>query len=158
MKHFSRHVYDEYPPVTRFEQVRPTLVFSVDAVVYANFSSCWRSFSRLSLEHRYNAKVHPHLPKLDQLLRGLSERANLNPKVVIIRNTANPADDSNWSKDWTSFDDFVKIGQGSKLGRTPSGDVEWVRLPFDWPLWILFSSGTTGTPQASSSRAYFGSC
>lgn len=24
-----------------------------------------------------------------------------------------------------------------------TGDVDWWRGPFDWPLWILFSSGTT---------------
>ena len=94
---------------------------------------------------RYNAKVHPHLPKLRELLRGLSERASLQPKVVVIHNAAAPAatrDD--WLPDWVSFDDFAKLGQEKGLGRTPTGEIEWARLPFDWPLWILFSSGTTG--------------
>lgn len=39
----------------------------------------------------------------------------------------------------------MKLGGEKKLGRTSEGEIEWARLPFDWPLWILFSSGTTGS-------------
>ena len=45
------------------------------------------------------------------------------------------------AKDW---DDVVAEGREKKLGRTPDGEIEWKRLDFNWPLWILFSSGTTG--------------
>lgn len=34
------------------------------------------------------------------------------------------------------------------MGRSDSGEVRWQRLPFDTPLWILFSSGTTGKPKS----------
>lgn len=118
----------------RFEQVRPTLIFSVDAVVY-------------------NAKVHAHLPKLKELLRGLSERAALTPKVVVIRHPTQPADTNTWESGWTEFRDFVKLGQEQALGRAPDGEIAWARLPFDWPLWILFSSGTTGRPKPIVHRA-----
>ena len=49
-----------------------------------------------------------------------------------------------WSPEWTTWDAFIENGRKSKLGRSPQGEVEWKRLPFDWPIWILFSSGTTG--------------
>jgi acetoacetyl-CoA synthetase len=91
---------------------------------------------------RYNAKVHPHLPKLTTLIQGLKDRAGIAPKVVVIHQLDAPSQDTKW----TSFDAFVKLGQEKKLGRTSDGsaEIEWAQLPFDWPLWILFSSGTTG--------------
>jgi acetoacetyl-CoA synthetase len=44
-----------------------------------------------------------------------------------------------------TWQDFVSLGQEKKLGVAASGDIQWWRGPFDWPLWILFSSGTTST-------------
>lgn len=52
-----------------------------------------------------------------------------------------------WESDWTKWDTFVAGGAQSKLGRSSSGEIEWKRQDFDWPLWILFSSGTTGLPK-----------
>lgn len=46
--------------------------------------------------------------------------------------------------DWTSWDEFVRLGGEKKLGRTADGEILWKRMEFDWPIWILFSSGTTG--------------
>ncbi|KAI0751968.1 acetoacetyl-CoA synthetase [Irpex lacteus] len=111
----------------RFEQVRPTLIFSVDAVIY-------------------NAKVHPHLPKLNALLEGLQARSGVKPKVVIIHHADAPSNETQYHSEWTAFDEFVKMGREKKLGRTSEGEIKWAMLPFDWPLWILFSSGTTGEP------------
>jgi len=42
------------------------------------------------------------------------------------------------------WNDFLKIGSEKKLGRDETGEIQWKRLSFNWPLWILFSSGTTG--------------
>ncbi|KAH9936950.1 acetoacyl-CoA synthetase [Amylocystis lapponica] len=107
--------------------VQPSLIVSVDSVVY-------------------NAKVHPHLPKLKALLSGLASRTSCSPKVVVVSHKRRATYDEDWDDSWTSWDEFVKQGGEQKLGRTADGEIEWNRLGFDWPLWILFSSGTTGEP------------
>ncbi|KAI0677532.1 acetoacyl-CoA synthetase [Trametes maxima] len=109
----------------RLEQVQPRLIISVDAVVY-------------------NAKVHAHLPKLQDLLAKLSERAQLRPEVVIVRHPFGVSSRADWDPSWIDWVDLVAEGIEKKLGRTPDGEIEWRRLGFNWPLWILFSSGTTG--------------
>lgn len=43
-----------------------------------------------------------------------------------------------------SWESFVDAGKAAKLGRDSNGEIEWRRQAFDWPIWILFSSGTTG--------------
>lgn len=103
------------------------------------------SLKHTDVPHSYNNKVHPHIPKLQELLVGLRERAGLTPIVVVVPQPHHPDDRGGWDAAWFAFDKFVKAGRERKLGRTPDGEIEWARLGFDWPLWILFSSGTTGT-------------
>ncbi|KAJ7129661.1 acetoacetyl-CoA synthetase [Mycena epipterygia] len=117
----------------RFEQVKPTFIFAVNAVVY-------------------NAKVHDHLPKLAALLSGLDSKSDAQPKIVIIHSIPYAEDRSAWNEGWVSWDDFILEGE-EKLGRTPSGEILWHRASFNWPLWILFSSGSTGRPKAIVHRA-----
>ncbi|KJA30266.1 hypothetical protein HYPSUDRAFT_126374 [Hypholoma sublateritium FD-334 SS-4] len=117
----------------RFEQVQPKVIFSVDAVVY-------------------NHRVHPHLPKLSALLSGLSGKIP-SPKVVIISPLNQGQDVRSWESEWLGWEDLVKVGQRHKLGRTQDGEIEWNRMSFDAPLWILFSSGTTGRPKPIVHRA-----
>lgn len=117
----------------------PDILCGFRRVYFSPF--CWHLHKLTQDVVRYNAKVHPHLPKLKELLRGLSNQ----PKVVVVHHDSHSASRYSWDDEWTGFDDFVKIGQEKKLGCRPDGEIEWTRLPFDWPLWILFSSGTTGT-------------
>uniref|UniRef100_D8PNZ0 AMP-dependent synthetase/ligase domain-containing protein n=1 Tax=Schizophyllum commune (strain H4-8 / FGSC 9210) TaxID=578458 RepID=D8PNZ0_SCHCM len=110
----------------RFEQVQPKFVFAVDAVVY-------------------NAKVHPHLTKLKALLDGLADLNLEIPTVIVAHVIPNIVDTSDaWNSEWMKWDDFLAEGREKKLGRDPDGEIQWSRQPFDYPLWILFSSGTTG--------------
>jgi len=101
---------------------------------------------------RYNGKIHPHLPKLSTLLSELSIKGGQSPKVVVVTSGHGSFIDTDaWNPEWTTWDAFIENGRKSKLGRSPQGEIEWKRLPFDWPLWILFSSGTTGTCHFSKS-------
>lgn len=106
----------------------------------------------LTVPDSYNAKVHPHLPKLRALLAGLSEKANLHPEVVIVRHPFGVTNREQWDPNWKDWEDVVGEGREKKLGRTPDGEIEFKRLDFNWPLWILFSSGTTG----ACGRSMFG--
>ena len=45
----------------------------------------------------------------------------------------------------TTYDDFI--------GPQPGGDIAFEQLPFDHPLYIMFSSGTTGVPKCIVHRA-----
>ncbi|KAJ7507822.1 acetoacetyl-CoA synthetase [Mycena galericulata] len=118
----------------RFEQVQPSFIFSVDAVVY-------------------NAKVHDHLSKLSALLSGLYGQSENRPFVVVMHPIPYPEDRSAWQEGWVSWDSFVCEGEAKKLGRASSGEILWYRTSFNWPLWILFSSGSTGRPKAIVHRA-----
>ncbi|KIO29526.1 hypothetical protein M407DRAFT_70382, partial [Tulasnella calospora MUT 4182] len=51
-----------------------------------------------------------------------------------------------WNDGWVSWDAFLESGSGG-------GEIEWFRGSFDWPLWILFSSGTTNKPKPIVHRA-----
>ncbi|PFH52736.1 hypothetical protein AMATHDRAFT_73869 [Amanita thiersii Skay4041] len=118
----------------RFEQVQPKFIFAADAVVY-------------------NAKIHYHTPKLSALLHGLDTKSVKPNKVIIIHAVPQPTTPYEWDSNWTSWESFIIEGQKAKLGRSAAGEIEWCRLSFDAPLWILFSSGTTGRPKPIVHRA-----
>ncbi|CAL8248107.1 unnamed protein product [Merluccius merluccius] len=106
----------------RFSQIQPKLMFSVAAVIY-------------------NGKTHDHMEKLTSVVKGLSD---LN-KVVVIP-YARTKEETNISNIPNSvyLDDFLASGMGE-------GDqfpqLEFEQLPFNHPLFIMYSSGTTGAPK-----------
>ncbi|KAG9050543.1 hypothetical protein FS837_004727 [Tulasnella sp. UAMH 9824] len=117
--------------LSRFQQVQPKVIFTVDETVY-------------------NAKVHNHLPKVGTLLSALKNDGQ-EPKVVVISSAFGGEGDSctkkvGWNDAWVSWDAFLESGSGG-------GEIEWFRGGFDWPLWILFSSGTTNKPKPIVHRA-----
>ncbi|XP_029422383.1 acetoacetyl-CoA synthetase isoform X2 [Nannospalax galili] len=104
----------------RFSQIQPKLIFSVEAVVY-------------------NGKEHSHLEKLQRVVKGLPDlqRVVLIPYVI-------PKEKIDISKIPNSvfLDDFLASGTGVQAPQ-----LEFEQLPFSHPLFILFSSGTTGAPK-----------
>lgn len=73
--------------------------------------------------YHYNGKVF----RKSALIRDLSEKINSIEDVVVVQ-------DLKWR---------------SLLALTPKdGDLHYERVPFSHPLWVLYSSGTTGVPKA----------
>ncbi|KAM9743134.1 acetoacetyl-CoA synthetase [Menidia menidia] len=106
----------------RFSQIQPKLIFSVAAVVY-------------------NGKTHDHMEKLISVVKGLPDL-----KKVVVIPYARPRHETDLSKIPNSvfIEDFLATGRGE-------GDqfpqLEFEQLPFNHPLFIMYSSGTTGAPK-----------
>ncbi|XP_053182022.1 acetoacetyl-CoA synthetase [Scomber japonicus] len=106
----------------RFSQIQPKLIFSVAAVVY-------------------NGKTHDHMEKLTSVVKGLPDL-----KKVVVIPYARSEHETDLSKIPNSIfiDDFLATGRGE-------GDqfpqLEFEQLPFNHPLFIMYSSGTTGAPK-----------
>lgn len=133
----------------RFETVRPRLVFSTGAV-------------------RYNGKRYGHLEKLGKVLgrlRALDEKDGKGLLGVVVAPGPEVAEgqakDPSTSKDlaaaldlpsdgqtkcW-SWNDFLHSHTPSSTSSTSTPTLEFTRFPFNSPLTILFSSGTTGKPK-----------
>ncbi|KZT53511.1 acetoacyl-CoA synthetase [Calocera cornea HHB12733] len=112
----------------RLEQVKPKVVFSVDGTVY-------------------NGRCHAHIPKLDSVLSRLTTPPE---QVVIIPGL--PASEQpppyEMQPNWVQWDMFL-----APEAATQDQPIDFCRKGFDWPLWILFSSGTTGKPKPIVHRA-----
>ncbi|XP_065831131.1 acetoacetyl-CoA synthetase-like isoform X2 [Oscarella lobularis] len=103
----------------RFVQIQPRLIFSVNAV--------W-----------YNGRAHNHLEKLEQVVKGLKsvEKVIVHPHVGELKNDA-----------------LEKIPHGEllsdfiKTAATNPSELTFAQVPFNHPLFIMYSSGTTGVPK-----------
>lgn len=96
----------------------------------------------------YNAKSHALLPLLPKLFGSLTHP----PKTTVLINhlpdslnpQANIAEFTEGGNDgWTQlvrWDDWI--------GQYKPTEVSFERIGFNEPIWILFSSGTTGKPKA----------
>ncbi|XP_032732388.1 acetoacetyl-CoA synthetase isoform X1 [Lontra canadensis] len=104
----------------RFSQIQPKLIFSVEAVVY-------------------NGKEYSHMDKLQQVVKGLPDLK----KVVLIPYVASKEKiDISKIPNSVFLDDFLAPGKGAQAPQ-----LEFEQLPFSHPLFIMFSSGTTGAPK-----------
>jgi acetoacetyl-CoA synthetase len=103
--------------VDRFVQLAPTIAFCVDGYLYGG-----KSFDR-------RAELSVILSQLPSLER-----------VIYVRHL-HPADDSMPSAHTLSWEEALA---GPPVARA---SFRFEQVPFEHPLWILFSSGTTGLPK-----------
>ncbi|EMP26513.1 Acetoacetyl-CoA synthetase [Chelonia mydas] len=104
----------------RFSQIQPKLIFSVEAVVY-------------------NGKEHNHMEKLHNVVKGLPD---LRKVVVIPYVSSREVIDISKIPNSVFLEDFLATGKGDQAPQ-----LEFEQLPFSHPLFIMYSSGTTGAPK-----------
>jgi acetoacetyl-CoA synthetase len=84
--------------------------------------------------YRYNGKRHDSLEKTAAIVAGLKGL-----ETVVIIPYGDEAPDHSLVPGAVALDDFT--------GDFRPGPIEFAQLPFDHPLYILFTSGTTGAPK-----------
>ncbi|KAJ3295775.1 hypothetical protein HK104_002335 [Borealophlyctis nickersoniae] len=97
----------------RFSQIKPRILFSVNAV-------------------HYNGRAHDHLSKLQNVVQGLPSLE----KVVVFPFVDEPFTLAHIPKA-ISYDEFLSSAAND------ASELKFEQLPFDHPLVILYSSGTT---------------
>lgn len=102
----------------RFAQIEPRVIFSVNAVVY-------------------NGKVHDHMTKLKEVVKGLPNLRN-----VILYPFFGSQEDINLNEIPNSvfYEDFLKLA-------SDTDELAFEQVPFNHPLFVMYSSGTTGKPK-----------
>jgi acetoacetyl-CoA synthetase len=101
----------------RFRQIEPKVMFAVDGQVYSG-------------------ATHDRRPVVRELLAGLPSVAHL----VLLADLDAAADAAEFAAPGREAHDFAALTRGDA-----SFEPAW--LPFDHPLWVVYSSGTTGLPK-----------
>ena len=103
----------------RFSQIEPKVLFTVDGY--------W-----------YNGKALPILDKVGAIVAGLPTVRRV-VVVSYLQQSGGPSTDVSRVREAMDWDRFAAHDSG--------GTIEYARMPFDHPLYIMYSSGTTGVPK-----------
>ena len=102
----------------RFQQIKPKLIFATDSYSYAG-----KTFDRRAV--------------LDEVLQGLPEIEH----VVHVPGPLFKPDDAASALPWRNTMSWQQA-------LATLAELEFTRVPFEHPLWVVYSSGTTGLPKA----------
>jgi acetoacetyl-CoA synthetase len=108
--------------VDRFAQIEPKVLFCVDGYRYGG-----RDFDRLDTI----AEVAAQIPSLTRIV--VFPYLNASPDLSVLESRPEAAVPMTWAQ-------LTDLASGTELS--------FERVPFDHPLWVLYSSGTTGLPKA----------
>ncbi len=107
--------------VDRFAQIEPKVMFTVDGYRYGG-----KDFDRLGTV----AEIGGRIPTLERTVVVPYLSASPDLSTLEGGDSATPM----------TWDQLLELGEGI--------DLAFERVPFDHPLWVLYSSGTTGLPKA----------
>ncbi|HVY79290.1 MAG TPA: acetoacetate--CoA ligase [Solirubrobacterales bacterium] len=127
------------------------VAFLAAASIGAIWSSCSPDFGPASVVDRF-AQIEPKVlfavdgyryggkdfDRRETLARLQAEMPSLERTVVLPY--LNPEPDLSHLRDTMRWEELLTAGEGAEL--------RFERVPFDHPLWVLYSSGTTGLPKA----------
>jgi acetoacetyl-CoA synthetase len=108
--------------VDRFAQIEPKVLFTVDGYRYGG-----KDFDRLATV----AEIAAQIPGLERIV--VVPYLSQSPELSTLEQHENVAPPMAWGQ-------LLELGQGAELA--------FEHVPFDHPLWVLYSSGTTGLPKA----------
>jgi acetoacetyl-CoA synthetase len=87
-----------------------------------------------NIQYKYNGKAHSIIHRVKSVWNKITKAAN--SELI----TTTPHDDDNSEDPSTQLEDFLRRGTGKPL--------KFLQVPFNTPLFVMFSSGTTGVPKA----------
>jgi acetoacetyl-CoA synthetase len=108
--------------VDRFAQIKPKVLFAVDGYRYGG-----KDFDRLETVSEIAAEI----PSLERVV--VVPYLSAAPELAVLERSDDGPPPMTWGQ-------LLGLGQGTEL--------RFDRVPFDHPLWVLYSSGTTGLPKA----------
>jgi acetoacetyl-CoA synthetase len=108
--------------VDRFAQIEPKAMFTVDGYRYGG-----KDFDRLDTV----AEIAAQIPSLERIV--VVPYLSHSPELSTLEEREKAAPPMTWGQ-------LLDLGQGAELA--------FEHVPFDHPLWVLYSSGTTGLPKA----------